>query len=94
MTQNRKTKSNKDQIPKSIIVAGILVVLLILGWLFGIVPYTVKYIECGNAPATISPGIAGASTKPELPGEDDYGPGIFKKYICVDETYLNDTYPR
>ena len=85
---NKLTKTNDEKMPKSLIVMIVIFAALIIGWIFGGVPYTLKYMECGEAPATVSPGIVGASTRPELPGEEGYGPGLLKEYVCVKDTYL------
>lgn len=92
MTVSKKHKRplppDQEKPPKSLIIIGLGIVLLILGWIFGVVPFTIKYVECGEPPATIPWGVAGASTKPELPGEEEYGPGILKGYVCAKDTYL------
>ena len=85
---NKLTKTNDEKIPKSVVAIGIITAAFILGWIFGVAPYVFKYMECGEAPATVSPGIVGASTRPELPGEEGYGPGLLKEYVCVKDTYL------
>lgn len=79
---------DQEKPPKSVVVIAIIIVLLVLGWIFGIVPYGIKYVECGEPPATIPP-LAGSGTRAELPGEDGYGPGLLKKYVCSKDTYLN-----
>lgn len=74
--------------PKSLVVMIVILAALIIGWIFGGVPYTLKYMECGEAPATVPLGIADANRRPELSGEEGYGPGLLKGYVCVKDTYL------
>lgn len=94
--KHRNTKPDKDEIPKSILVAGALVVLFILGWIFGLVPYAVKYIECGRPPTSIEPPgfMSGSSVgMPQDPSDHGYGPGFGKTYTCYskDELYPDNT---
>lgn len=88
-TRKKKlTPPAQEKAPKSVVILGVIIILLVIGWIFGGVPYTLKYIECGGAPATVPLGIADANRRPELPGEEGYGPGVFKKYMCTKDTYL------
>lgn len=80
-------KINDEKMPKSVVAIGIIIIILITGWIGGVIPYGIGYVTCGEPPATIPP-LAGASTKAELPGEEGYGPGFLKEYVCVKDTYL------
>ena len=79
-------KTNDEKIPKSVVAIGI-IITLIIGWIGGVIPYGIGYVTCGEPPATIPP-LAGAGTKAELPGEEGYGPGFLKEYVCVKDIYL------
>ena len=59
--------------PKSVVAIGIIIIVLIIGWIGGVIPYGIGYVTCGEPPATIPP-LAGAGTKAELPGEEGMAP--------------------
>ena len=93
---NKLTKTNDEKIPKSVVAIAIIIILLILGTIFGIVPYTIKYVECGKPPTVIEPpGFwSGSGTGvPVEPSEEGYGPGIGKTYTCFskDQLYPDNT---
>lgn len=86
----------QEKAPKSVVIIGITIVLLIAGWIFGPVPYGIKYIECGKPPTIIDPpGLWSGSSigMPHEPGDEEYGPGIGKTYSCfrIDETYPDNS---
>lgn len=73
-------------------VAGILFVLL-FGWVSGILPWSLKYVECGKPPTTIEQAdywSGSSSGTPQEPGDKGYGPGFGKSYVC---TSIEDMYP-
>lgn len=84
-------KTNDEKMPKSVVAIAVIIVLLIFGTIFGIVPYTIKYVECGKPPTVIEPpGFwSGSGTGvPFEPGEEGYEPGIGKMYTCFDKDKL------
>lgn len=92
------SRGKDDRLPKSFIIAGVLLVLLVFSWVVGILPFTVMYVQCGRAPTTIEPpGFWSGSSigTPQEPGDKGYGPAIFKTYTCTTKSNMYpDNTPR
>lgn len=93
MVNNKRLASaNEEKVPKSVIVIGVTLILLILGWLSGANDYMYSYASCGRPP--ISASSFAASFSYELPGDEGYGPGPFQEYFCTEEDAQNAGYRR
>lgn len=90
MTNNNSNRNQK--IPKSIIVVGVMIVLLVFGWLGGVNAYLTSYINCGKPPVSASDFAASFSY--ELPGDEGYGPGPFQQYFCTENQAQSAGYRR
>lgn len=86
-----QVSATQEKIPKSVIVIAVIIVLLIPGWIFGPVPFAVKYIECGEPPTIIDPPEFWSGSdvgKPHEPQDEGYGLGIGKTYTCLNKSEM------
>lgn len=92
MKQTKNPISPQEKVPKSVVVMGVVIVLLALGWIGGVNGYLITYIGCGKPP--ISASDFAASFSYEIPGDEGYGPGLFQKYFCTEDAARNAGYRR
>lgn len=78
-----KTISPKNNALKiSLFILIGLLSILFLGFVSGVNQWTVKYVQCGEAPVVISANFMGSGSR-QYPGDKEYGPGIFNHYECM-----------
>lgn len=79
-----KTASTKSKALKiGLFVFFGLLFILFLGFISGVNHWTVKYVQCGEAPVVIARHIASTEYERLYPGDKTYGPDLFNSYECM-----------
>lgn len=83
--QKAKKRSGlqKEATPKIFIIVIALIVIFAIGWIAGVVPFTLKAIECGRA-LVLGTKLA-ASFSYTLSGDPGYAPGPLQSYYCTED---------